>query len=219
MYLTKEDVIAELRKGTRILGTPGASLTWGIDGDDMKPQLAFGIEGEKQTATILAELAEKTPGMFVFHSLSWPESNGDTDHIVVYKDLVIVIDSKRWKSTRKYGVTAKGEILRGTVAFDEGKVKIGYALSQWRDKLPGKPTVRGLVCIAQEKVFVTRDPNWYKAPFRLVEAERLEEQLLTMFEKHKPKTSTTPASLLIYLGKTLVKARNKRDELIRQHIN
>lgn len=213
-YTTKEEVIAVLKKGDRILGTPGASLTWGIDGNTMLESLTFGKEGEKQTADILAAVAEKVPQMFVFHSLAWPESNGDTDHIVVFGDYVLVIDSKRWKSTRKYGVTAGGQILRGTVPFPEGKVKIGYALHSWRKRLPAGVRVQGVVCIAQEKVFVTRDQNWFKAPYRLVEAEKLEEFLLSTFQKNPIKTKTN-VSLLTYLGLLLVKARDRRSELIR----
>jgi hypothetical protein len=214
LYTTSEEVINILKSGDRILGSPGASLTWGIDGDRMKPQLDSGMEGEKQTADILAQMIEKVPQMFVYHSLSWPESNGDTDHIVVYGNLVIVIDSKRWKATRKYSITDKGGILRGTVSFPEGKVKIGYALASWRKKLPAGMKVQGVVCIASEKVFVTRDQNWYKAPFRLVEAENLETFLLNTFKKN-PITGPVSSSTLIYLGKLLVKARDRRSELIR----
>jgi len=214
MYASKSEVVEVLKRGDRVLGAPGASLTWGIDGDRMKPQLESGMEGEKQTAGILAALSEKIPQMFVFHSLSWPESNGDTDHIVVYGDLVIVIDTKRWKATRKYSITAKGQILRGTVPFPEGRVKIGYALASWRKKLPGANKVQGVVAISQDKVFVARDQNWHKAPFRLVEAEKLEEFLLQSFKKN-PIQKPTPAPLLVYLGSLLVKPRDRRSELIR----
>jgi Nuclease-related domain len=214
LYSSNEEVVEVLKRGDRVLGTPGASLTWGIDGDRMKPQIDSGIEGEKQTAAILAGLAEKIPQMFVFHSLSWPESNGDTDHIVVYGSTVLVIDSKRWKGSRKYTVTPQGTILRGTVAFPQGKVKIGYALSTWRKKLPAGLKVNGVVCIAQEKVFVPQDRNWHKAPFRLVAAENLEEFLMNTFKKN-PVSSKTPASLLLTLAKLLVKPRDRRAELIR----
>lgn len=213
MYDSEAPVKKLLQEGAKVLGVPAASLSWGIDGNRAIPALTAGKEGEKQTAKLLDKLAAEFPEMFVFHSLSWPESAGDTDHIVVYGNLVLVIDTKRWKSSRKYSVTAKGGILRGTVPFPEGKVKIGWALKAWRQKLPGKPKVQGVVTIAQEKVFVVRDKNWYQAPFRLVENEKLEEFLRETFQKNPPQPVS--AKLLLFLGSLLVKERRRIEEIIR----
>ena len=213
LYPNMDEVKAQLRDGVKSFGVPAASLSWGIDGI-MKSSLLPGSEGERQTAKLLDRMAAQTPGMFVFHSLSWPESSGDTDHIMVWKDMVIVIDTKRWKGSRKYTVTAKGGILRGTVAFKEGRVKIGYALHAWRKRLPNEPKVMGIVTIAQEKIFVVRDKNWFKAPFRLVEFEKLEEQLEYMMKNHKAKVDKTQASTLMYLAKLLVKPRDIMEEII-----
>lgn len=213
LYASGKEFAADLKSGKKTFGVPAASLSWGIDGM-MKASILPGAEGERQTAKVLDRMAANTPGLFAFHSLSWPESNGDTDHILVWKDLIIVIDTKRWKATRKYSITAKGTILRGTVAFSEGRVKIGYALNSWRKKLPAGSKVLGIVTIAQEKVFVARDKNWYKAPFRLVESDKLEEQLVYMMKNHKTKVDKTQASTLLYLGKLLVKPRDIMDEII-----
>lgn len=212
LYTDENEVKEKLKSGAKVLGTPAASLTWGIDGNRMIPVLEAGREGERQTAELLDRLANEIPEMFVFHSLSWPESAGDTDHIVVYGNLILVIDSKRWKSSRKYSITAKGGILRGTVPFPEGRVKIGYALKTWRKKIPGAK-VYGVVTIAQEKIFVVRDKNWYKAPYSLVENEKLEEYLRNTFSKNPSKGVS--GKTLVALGMLLVKARDRRSELIR----
>lgn len=201
-----------IQEGQTVFGAPAACLSWGIDGNMMLPQLKFGIEGEKQTASTLENMAKTNQGMFVFHSLSWPESDGDTDHIVVYGNLMIVIDSKRWKSARKYSVTASGTILRGTVAFDSGKVKVRYAIKHWQKLFP-EMKVLGVVTIAQEKVFVTRDRNWYTAPYRLVENEKLAEFLLETFGKAKSKQVS--GSTLLKLGTYCIKERNRMSEIIR----
>jgi hypothetical protein len=208
LYTSTDEIKQLLKSGQKIFGTPAASLTWGIDGNRMKASIQPGIEGEKHTAKILEEYAQKTPGVFIFHSLSWPESNGDTDHILVYKDLIVVIDSKRWKAQRKYSLTEKGAIKRGTVAFPQGRVKIGYALKAWRKKIPKEVKVYGIVCIAQQKVFVSRDKNWYKSSYRLVESEKLMEQLDYMIKKHESKTGTVSGAMLVYFAKLLVKPRN-----------
>jgi len=214
LYSSAEEMKQLIRSGQKVFGVPAASLTWGIDGNRMKASLLPGMEGERHTAKILDAFAAKTPGVFVFHSLSWPESNGDTDHILVYKDLIVVIDSKRWKAQRKYSVTDKGAIKRGTVYFPQGRVKIGYALKSWRKKTPKDVKVMGIVCIAQQKVFVTRDKNWYKAPYRLVESEKLVEQLEFMIDKHKTSKQGVSGSLLLYFTKLLVKPRDILAEIL-----
>lgn len=213
MYNNLDDIKKLLQEGKKVLGTPAASLTWGIDGNRMIPALEAGKEGELQTASLLNKLAEEYKDLYVFHSLSWPESAGDTDHVAVYGNLLLVIDSKRWKASRKYSVTQAGAILRGTVPFPSGKVRIGSALKVWRKRYPGYK-VQGIVTIAQEKVFVSRDKNWYKAPYRLVENEKLEDFLRETFTKNPPQSKPNGKNL-ITLGSLLVKARDKREGLIR----
>jgi hypothetical protein len=213
MYTDPSEVKELLKSGKKVLGTPAASLTWGIDGNRMIPALEAGKEGEKLTASLLDKLAEEYKDLYVFHSLSWPESAGDTDHVLVYGDYILIIDSKRWKASRKYSVTAGGSILRGTVPFPSGKVHIASAIGIWRRKLKGLK-IQGVVTIAQEKVFVSRDKNWYKAPFRLVENEKLEDFLRETFTKNPPK-SRPNGKMLTELGLLLVKARDRRSDLIR----
>jgi hypothetical protein len=136
MYKDTTEPKKLLQAGTKIMGTPAASLTWGIDGNRMIPAIEIGKEGEKQTASLLARMTDTFPGMYVFHSLSWPESSGDTDHVVVYGETIYVIDSKRWKASRKYSVDTKGNVIRGTVSFPSGRVRIGGALRVWRKRFP-----------------------------------------------------------------------------------
>lgn len=214
LYPTTQEAMVLLQSGAKVFGEPAAALTWGIDGKRLKASLMPGMEGEKMTAKTLNALTEKIPGLFVFHSLSWPESNGDTDHMLVYKDLVILVDSKRWKSQRKYSVTAKNTVRRGTVAFPEGHVKIGWAAKTWKKKMPVDVTVRSVISIAQEKVYVVRDKNWYKAPYRLVEADKLEEQIRYMVTNHKPKQDRTSGTLLLFLMKLAVKPKNLLDDIL-----
>ena len=213
MYKDPGEIRKLLQDGAKTLGSPAASLTWGIDGNRMIPALEAGKEGELLTASLLNKIAEANKSAFVFHSLSWPESSGDTDHVLLYGDLLLVIDSKRWKSSRKYSVKPNGTIMRGTVPFESGKVRIGSAVKVWRKKFPGLK-VQGIVTIAQEKVFVTRDENWYHAPYRLVEHDKLEEFLEEVFHKNPVKKNVS-GKTLVDLGLLLVKPRDKREGLIR----
>lgn len=214
MYDAKQVEELFIGNTTRVFGSPGASLTYGINGRRNTDVMIAGKEGENATAKILDELVNKTPDLYVFHSLRWPESNGDTDHILVYKDMIIIIDSKRWKGSRKYSVSHRGEVLRGTVNFPEGKVKIAGAMGVWRRKLP-KMTVKGIVAIAQEKVFVVRDKNWYKAAFRLVEEEKLATEILNQISHHRIVAGyTSNLDALKTLASFLVKPRDPRAGLI-----
>jgi hypothetical protein len=211
---TKEKFDEEFKKGRIIYGVPGASLTWGIDGvKGISGEI--GKSGEESTAKVLDEYAKNHKGVYVFHSIMLPESNGDTDHILVYKDKIIIIDSKRWKSVRKYGVSASGHVLRGTVAFPEGKVKTLFAIQKWK-KVLTKSGVTGIVCIAQEKIFVVRDRNWYRAPFRLVEIEKLVEQLDYTLQHDPNNTQEDNYAVLSFLATMTVKPRNLRSEIIRE---
>jgi len=213
---TKDEVLTLFTPSSteRIFGKPGASLTWGIGGIRHSDVLVAGKEGENATGKVLAELSSKLPELYVFHSLRWPESNGDTDHAIVYKNLVMIIDTKRWKGSRKYSITIKGEIKRGTVPFPEGKVKIGGALQVWRRKVP-QALIKGVVAIAQEKVFVVRDHNWYKAPYRLVEQEKLDQYIVETIEKHKvPADYLGNRKILETFASLLVKPRDPRAGLI-----
>jgi hypothetical protein len=211
---SKESFAEEFKKGRIVYGVPGASLTWGIDGvKGMSGEI--GKDGEESTAKVLDEYAKNHKGVYVFHSIMLPESTGDTDHILVYKDKIIIIDSKRWKSVRKYAVSASGHVLRGTVAFPEGKVKTLFAIQKWK-KVLTKSSVTGIVCIAQEKVFVVRDRNWYRAPFRLVEIEKLVEQLDYTLQYDSNSQQQDNYAILSFLACLTVKPRNLRSELIRE---
>ena len=128
---------------------------------------------------------------------------------------VIIIDSKRWKSKRKYSVTASGSIKRGTIDFPEGKVKMIPALQAWRKALSNKAKVSGIVCVSQNDVFVPYDRNWYKAPYRLVTAEELTKYLDDMIKKFpKEQVDHVNLGLLVSIVSRAIKPRDRRAEII-----
>lgn len=204
-----------IKEGRQVFGVPAASLTWGIDGK-VSAEVGAGIEGEKKTALILGEWVKKHPTALVFHSVVWPGVEGDTDHVVIIGKQFMLIDSKRWKSKRTYSVTAKGEIMRGKVPFPEGKVKMGGALHSWRQIIGSRARVSGLVCVAQDEVFVPYDQNWKKAPYRLVTAEKLDEFLDNFVTKNAPpeKSDFIDLGIAMEAVSRLVKPRDRRAELI-----
>lgn len=197
----------------RTFGTPAASLSWGIDGS-IGDEVKAGIEGEKMVAKTLVPFMEAHPKAFLFHSVEWPGSVGDTDHMLVMGNTVFIIDAKRWKASRKYSVTAKGSVMRGTVRFDEGNVKMLPAMSTWSKTLPRGVKITGLVCIAQEKVFVPYDANWKKSPYKLVTNEKFLELLEFFVSKRGLDDETPDPKVLATIMRGVVKERNRRNEII-----
>lgn len=207
-------IASMLSQGRQIYGVAGASLTWGIDGSG-GGEIDAGIEGERMTARILKDWIAKHPGAVLVHSIQRPTSVGDTDHILIVGSKVILIDSKRWKGKRKYSVTDKGAIKRGTVDFPEGNINIIPALKDWRAALGDVAKVSGIVTIAQDEVFVPYDKNWAKAPFKLVTGENLTTFLDDIIAKIPPaqrqKMHVDIAAKIITRS---IKPRNKMKELI-----
>ena len=56
----------------------------------------IGIEGENAVAT---ELTFLPPDYIVFHSVNIPDYKGDFDHIVLGPNGIIIIETKKWKTT------------------------------------------------------------------------------------------------------------------------
>ena len=175
---TIEHMDSMLDSGRQIYGVPGAGLTWGIKGNK-GIDVNIGMEGEKMVGGIINEWVSQHPNTLSFHSTRCPNlGDADTDHVVIIGATVVLVDSKRWMSKRKYSVSSKGDILRGTVAFPEGKqVTIKPQMKKWREAVPEGVSVAGVVCIAQSEVFVPYDDNWRRAPFRLVTADKLVDTL------------------------------------------
>lgn len=213
---TRKESIAMFKEGTRSFGIPGASLSWGIDGVQ-SGQTKAGTEGEKQVAKFLENISTKYKNSVAFHSIEWPGSNGDTDHMLLFGNLCFIIDAKRWKSKRKYSVTPKGQILRGTVPFTEGKVKMLPAMSMWRKVLPPDIKVVGVICIAQTEVYVPYDKNWWSAPFKLVTIENLEKFLddtISYYVKKDPSLLKFNSQAFIEISGRVLQDRDLRAKTI-----
>lgn len=211
---TMETIKGLVKSGRQVFGSPAASLTWGIDGSE-DGDVSAGVEGEKMTAKLLLPWLPSQPSAMLVHSVRWPGSNGDSDHMLIIGNNVILIDSKRWKSKRKYSVSPNGSIKRGTVDFPEGKVKMIPALQAWRNILPKGTKISGIICIAQDEVFVPYDANWYKAPYRLVTGEQLTTFLDEFISKiPQNESDMVNLGLLTNIVTRSIKPRDRRAELI-----
>lgn len=186
-----------LKKGKRTFGSSGASLTHQISNPEYKETginsklASIGLAGEHETSKILREWIKDKPNVVLVDSVhikghgkeelneeTGTLDGGDTDHVIIIGSYIILIDSKNWKGTRKYGVNEKGEVTRSGKPFPGGKVNSRGALFLWRKYLNEfSPKFSSLIVITADKVFVTRDVNWWKQSFKVVTKETFLEFL------------------------------------------
>lgn len=207
-------LIPMLEGGRRRFGAAAASLTWGIDGAD-PGILRAGIDGELMTAGVLERWVKLRDDAVVVHSVGWPGSISDTDHLLIVGSRVYLVDSKRWKEKRTYSFAQDFQIKRGTVKFDGGDVHMSAAISSWKKVLPAEVKVYGIVVIAQDEVSVKKDNLWWKAPFRLVTAEDLESFLDDDVDKMPDREKGfVDADTIATIVSRAIKPRDRRREII-----
>lgn len=200
-----------LENGRRYFGSSGASLTHqisnpayqdkgidsglakaGLDGEHKTSRLIMNWMKEKPNVVLVDSVHLKSYGEETFNEETGTMDGGDTDHVLIIGNFVIVIDSKNWKGKRRYSINDKGEVIRGNQTFAGGKINTIRASKLWADALkPFRATISSIVNITSEKVAVTRDRNWWSQPYRLVTVEILEEFLNEVWEKLPAETKDT----------------------------
>lgn len=183
-----------LKRGKRVFGSSGASLTHQISNPAFKDKginaslARVGMEGEHKTSKTLRDWIKDKPAAVIVDSVhlkgmgkeekvdeeTGALEGGDTDHVLIIGSYVIIIDSKNWKEKRKYAVNDSGEVIRSNKPFPGGKVASRSALYLWKNYLEEFNAIyNSIICITSEKVFVVRDVNWWKQPFKVVTMEDL----------------------------------------------
>lgn len=179
----------QLRKGRRIFGESGASLTHIVnttDGSVSQEEIAIsraGIEGEKMTSILLKEWQQGKEDVVVVHSVHIEDSNctgkEDTDHIIIIGKTMIIIDSKRWAKRKTYTIDEEtNEVLQSKKQFVGGDVHINQCKHLWRKYLSHFDiTITPLIVIANDSITVIRDKAWWLSPYKIFPAELLSEWL------------------------------------------
>lgn len=206
-----DKVLASLKKGRRYFGSSGAGLTHqtlnknyfekkkNADGDKLviNPTLAkVGLEGERKTTLVLKEWMKDKPNVVLLDSIhikgygyeevvneeTGQVDGGDTDHVLVIGNIVVMIDSKNWKGNRAYTITENAQIMRSGNVFHSSNPKTRQAAGILRSYLSShNPQITSIISISSDKVFVKRDGNWWRAHFRLVSIEYLPDFLDLMW--------------------------------------
>lgn len=185
-----------LKNGRRYFGSSGASLTHqafnpAYAEKGIKPELAkIGLEGERDTTSFLKKWMKDKPGVVLVDSVhirgagkeevdeeTGMIEGGDTDHVMLIGNEVLLIDTKRWKSKKNYSVGDNGEALRTNKAFPGGNLHMRQAIHLWLNYLDEDALITGIVCINTEDIVVFRNRNWFTQAYRLVELSRFKELL------------------------------------------
>lgn len=198
------DVVEKiLLRGKRNFGSSGASLTHQISNPEYKDAgidaglAKVGLAGEHKTSKQLREWIKDKPNVVLVDSVhikghgkeelneeTGTIDGGDTDHLLIVGNVVILIDSKNWKKKRKYGVNEKGVVTRSGKPFPGSNVRITQAMYLWKKYLdPHRVTTRAVINITSEEVFVVRDVNWWKQSFKVVAMPDLFEILDKIWER------------------------------------
>lgn len=204
-----------LIKGVRYFGSAGASLTHHVNNPDYdsvfrQSAVRTGMEGERSTSNILRQWMKNKPSVVLIDSVhirgigketidkeTGIIEGGDTDHILIIGNEVILIDTKRWKQKRKYSINSKGTVLRSGKSFSGGRIHAKQAKFLWKNYLHPSANVSSIVCINSEKVFVQYDANWRKQPYRLIAVDKLIETLDYKYEKMSPEEKNKINSTII----------------------
>lgn len=193
-----------LKKGKRLFGSAGASLTHQIKDPKYKnaginASLAqAGFEGEQATDKWLVDWLKDKPQAVLIRSChvrgagtetvdeeTGALEGGDTDHLLIVGKTIILIDSKNWKGKRSYRINEKGEIIRGQRVFKGGKVHAVQSKYLWRKYLApySLGNVYPMIVITSDKVFVVRDKIWWKSPFKLTAMEDMDLFLKAVWQR------------------------------------
>lgn len=205
-----------LKKGRRYFGSAGASLTAHVNdpeyNSEFKKQVVqTGLSGERSTSEILRKWIAKIPNAVLIDSAhikgmgketidedSGTIDGGDTDHILIIGNNVILIDTKRWKSGWWYAFDDKGKIIRGKKSFAGGRnVHAKQAKFLWKKYLHNSAKVSSIVVINAKNVHVKRNANWKKQSFRLTVIQDLIKDLEYRYEKFDDYDKTHINSTLV----------------------
>lgn len=208
-----------LKKGRRYFGSSGAAMTMQAsspdfeDKENLKRETAKDyLDAEREITEFLKKWMKDKPNVVLIDSVNVPDwdgdpdgeidpeygifEGGDTDHIVLIGNEVLLIDTKRWKKKKNYSIDDDGNALMTNKNFPGGAVQMKQNIYSWLDYFEEEEaSITGMVCINNEETTVLRNKNWFTQVYRLVELDRFEELLDKKWEEiddeDKNKINTT----------------------------
>lgn len=192
-------VFTMLKDGRRYFGRAGVSLENQLNDPKYKkleneefklnPKIIkLGISGEQSTSKILRNWMKDKNDVVLLDSISLPNNNldpeeddegqldlGDSDHVLIIGNKLIVLDSKNWKSKTSYKIDDDGQIKRGNKSFKGNRPRIQGMKHIWLKYYEKYDIddVEMFVVIPSPDPFILRDRNWWRFGFKLVNQETL----------------------------------------------
>ena len=230
--VTRQQIVhAALTAGRRHFGAAGASLTHHVDNPNQPTEFSrgaikAGIRGEQATSQAIQKWMQAHPSAVLIDSVHIKNNNTllpdedkpETDHVLIIGNHVILIDSKRWKSKRKYSVNDKGTILRNGRTFPGGKVHARQATYLWSKHLGGSVKVNSIVCISSSQVYAEYRKDWPKIGFQLVTLEQL-TKALDYQAKRIGSVNTIRTDLVATVASSCIKPYMRFEEFFNKNAN
>lgn len=155
--------IAQLRlANNKIYGEPAASL----NKHSANLNNAKGYFGEVIIGSILNLLCVENPGAYVCHSVAFKDNkSGETDHVFIYKDRIILIETKAFSGYTSYRVNKEG-VLTASNGKGKGFRKVDDSnvfqkVAHYQEQFPNRK-VQAILAITRDEVKTWSENGIYK---------------------------------------------------------
>lgn len=156
-----------LRSGNKIYGELGRGLPQKVNTGQEDIGNLKGRYGENVIGSLLNLLTLETKDMFVFHSVANPDgSSGETDHIILYRNKIILVETKTYNNFNSLLVTKNGE-LKGVPASNTKALRkldnnnLIRKMGIFSEAFPGFQ-VHAITAVSRAGVITTSENGKYK---------------------------------------------------------
>lgn len=132
----------------RIYGTPAPYM-----GINKVVSSEIGGMNEINTALKINALINLHEDIYVFHSVSIKNADGETDHVIVYHDKIILLETKTHSGHHGFRISSNGRLYgrKGSKEFLVDDNHLFYKAERLQKRFP-KHTVEAVIVISQRNV-------------------------------------------------------------------
>lgn len=144
-------------------GIPASVNTGAIELGNLK-----GKYGESIVGSILNLLALESPDFYVFHSVATPTGKiGETDHIILYQNKLILIETKTYNGYKSFRVNKEGQLKGKKIDQPKSLKKLDnnnliQKVEQYKSLLPAGYTVHAITAITRTGIETYSENGKYK---------------------------------------------------------
>jgi hypothetical protein len=181
----------------RTAGDVGAAIT-ALFGERGR----IGTTAEQATAKLLWELGTEQEEMFTLHGVKLPGFNWDIDHLVIYRDLMVIIDDKAWRSNSDYYFTRRNtrssediHVLRNGEEFSGNTLHPTYYQRVLAEFFPRKRILSIVVLHGHDQRLTWASPT---AHIPILKPDELLAFLRRQFEVHGGRARAASKQFYLY---------------------